>query len=105
MEETRKERISRTTAASERRSGPTPGPWRASGLTQFTPQQMLFISYAQVWCEIQTPESLLGQVLSDPHSPGKFRVLGPLGNSQDFQTEFSCSADAAMNRKDKCKLW
>lgn len=75
------------------------------GLTQFTPQQMLFISYAQVWCEIQTPESLLGQVLSDPHSPGKFRVLGPLGNSQDFQTEFSCSADAAMNRKDKCKLW
>ena len=32
------------------------------GLTQFTPQQMLFISYAQVWCEIQTPESLLSQV-------------------------------------------
>ena len=75
------------------------------GLTQFTNQQMLFISYAQVWCEIQTPESLLGQVLSDPHSPGRFRVIGPLGNSKDFQKEFSCPADAAMNRPEKCKLW
>ena len=31
MEETRREKISRTMAASGRRSGPTPGPWRASG--------------------------------------------------------------------------
>jgi len=75
------------------------------GLTQFSPQQMLFISYAQVWCEIQTPESLLGQVLGDVHSPGKFRVIGPLGNSEDFQREFSCPADSPMNREEKCKLW
>ena len=32
------------------------------GLTQFTSEQMFFISNAQVWCEISTPESLLGQV-------------------------------------------
>lgn len=75
------------------------------GLTQFTPEQMFFISYAQVWCEIQTPESLLGQVLGDVHSPGEFRVIGPAGNSEDFQREFSCPADAPMNRADKCKLW
>jgi len=78
---------------------------RLPGLTQFTPEQLLFVSYAQVWCEIQTPESLLGQVLSDPHSPGRFRVVGPLGNSEDFQKEFNCPADAAMNRPEKCKLW
>ena len=29
----------------------------------------------QVWCEIKTPEALLGQVLGDPHSPGRFRVV------------------------------
>jgi len=75
------------------------------GLTQFTSEQMFFISNAQVWCEIQTPESLLGQVLGDPHSPGKFRVVGPLGNSEDFQKAFDCPADSAMNRPDKCKLW
>lgn len=75
------------------------------GLTQFTSEQMFFISNAQVWCEMKTPEALLGQVLGDPHSPGKFRVNGPMGNSEDFQREFSCSADSAMNRVDKCKLW
>ena len=32
------------------------------GLTQFTSEQMFFISFAQVWCEIDTPEELLGQV-------------------------------------------
>merc|ERR1712013_477893 len=75
------------------------------GLAEFTNEQMFFVSYAQVWCEIQTPEHLLGQILGDPHSPGKFRVIGPLGNSEDFQREFSCPADAPMNRVDKCKLW
>jgi len=84
----------------------TEGPEPAlPGLVQFTPQQMFFISNAQVWCELQTPESLLGQVLGDPHSPGKYRVIGPVGNSEDFQKAFSCPADSAMNRKDKCKLW
>merc|ERR1712130_1001955 len=48
------------------------------GLTQFTPEQMFFISNAQVWSEISTPEALLGQVLGDPHSPGRFRVIGPV---------------------------
>jgi len=75
------------------------------GLTQFTAEQLFFISNAQVWCEIQTPESLLAQVLGNPHSPGKFRVIGPIGNSEDFQTAFSCPADSPMNREDKCKLW
>jgi len=76
------------------------------GLTQFTPEQMFFISNAQVWCEISTPEALLGQVLGDPHSPGRFRVIGPVGNSEDFQTAYGCPADSAMNRGDeKCLLW
>jgi len=75
------------------------------GLEQFTSQQMFFISNAQVWCEKATPESLLNQVLGDPHSPGKFRVLGPLSNSEDFQREFNCPVDSPMNPADKCKLW
>merc|ERR1711988_1588175 len=76
------------------------------GLTQFTPEQMFFISNAQVWCEIKTPEALLGQVLGDPHSPGRFRVIGPLGNSEDFQAAYGCPVDSAMNRGDeKCLLW
>merc|ERR1712168_1657734 len=75
------------------------------GLEQFTPKQMFFVSNAQVWCELQTADSLLGQVLSDPHSPGRFRVIGPYSNSEDFQREWNCPADSAMVRQDKCQLW
>jgi len=75
------------------------------GLETFTPKQMFFVSNAQVWCEIQTPESLLGQVLGDPHSPGRFRVLGPLSNSRDFQREWNCPADSPMVRPNNCQLW
>jgi predicted metalloendopeptidase len=75
------------------------------GLEQFTPQQMFFISFSQVWCELQTPQSLLGQVLGDPHSPGKFRVIGPVSNSEDFQREFNCPEGSPMVRPEKCKLW
>ena len=100
--------------------GPEPA---LPGLTQFTPEQMFFVSFSQVWCEIATPESLLGQVgiagylqlasnkhvlvqvLGDPHSPGKFRVWGPLSNSPDFVREFQCPAGSNMNRDEKCSLW
>jgi len=75
------------------------------GLEMYTSEQLLFVSYAQVWCEIVTTESLLGQVLTDPHSPGKFRVQGPLSNSDDFMQTFSCPVDAPMNRPEKCQLW
>jgi len=83
--------------------GPEPA---LPGLTQFTPEQMFFVAFSQVWCEIATPESLLNQVLGDPHSPGKFRVWGPLSNSPDFVREWNCPADSNMNRgDDQCALW
>ena len=55
--------------------------------------------------EYVTCDYVMSQVLSDVHSPGEFRVIGPLGNSEDFQKEFNCPADANMNRPEKCKLW
>merc|ERR550519_762231 len=82
--------------------GPEPA---LPGLTQFTPDQMFFVSFSQVWCEIATTENLLNQVLGDPHSPGKFRVWGPLSNSPDFVREWNCPAGSNMNRDDKCALW
>jgi len=47
------------------------------GLLDYTPEQMFFISYAQVWCERITDQGLLNQILTDPHSPGKFRKYFP----------------------------
>ena len=45
-----------------------------------TGDQRFFLAYAQDWREKQREDALRSQVTTDPHSPGRFRVLGPLPN-------------------------
>ena len=42
-----------------------------------TNDQLFFVSFAQVWCTVATPEYLRVQVATDPHSPGRFRATVP----------------------------
>ncbi len=59
----------------------------------------------QVWCEVATEESAISQLQSDVHSPGRYRVIGPLSNSADFIDNFQCE-EGLMNRgDDMCVLW
>jgi putative endopeptidase len=44
-------------------------------------------------------------VETDPHSPGKFRLIGPLSNMPEFQKAFSCKAGDPMVRADACRVW
>ena len=75
------------------------------GLEAFTPEQLFFLGYANNWCGTQTPENLEYQIKTNPHSPGNFRVLGPLSNNDDFVREFNCPVGSPMNRNNKCILW
>ena len=59
----------------------------------------------QVWCSISTPEADHLQILSDPHSPAKYRVVGTLSNSYEFAEQYKCSSGAAMNPSNKCVIW
>ncbi|KAH9503342.1 Endothelin-converting enzyme 1 [Bulinus truncatus] len=68
-------------------------------------EQLFFLSFAQVWCWNSKPESDHMQVLTDPHSPAKFRVIGPLSNSPDFAKVYKCSEKSKMNPKQKCEVW
>ncbi|XP_065811164.1 endothelin-converting enzyme 1 isoform X2 [Labrus bergylta] len=70
-----------------------------------TNHQLFFVGFAQVWCSVRTPESSHEGVITDPHSPSRFRVIGTISNSQEFSKHFGCSADAPMNPKHKCDLW
>ncbi|CAN7986082.1 unnamed protein product [Ixodes hexagonus] len=38
-----------------------------------THKQLFYVGFAQVWCSTETPEAIHLQILSDPHSPAKFR--------------------------------
>ena len=56
----------------------------------FTPEQRFFLSWAQGWRKNYRPEALKLQVNTDPHSPAKFRVNGPLANMPEFAAAFGC---------------
>lgn len=55
----------------------------------FSPAQRFFIAYAQLWKINYTPEELKNRIANDPHSPGMFRVNGPLMNCPEFFAAFN----------------
>ena len=44
-------------------------------LANFTKEQTFFLSYANAWCGIITPEAAAQRIYRDPHSPALIRVL------------------------------
>ncbi|WP_428311408.1 M13 family metallopeptidase [Hydrocarboniphaga sp.] len=69
------------------------------------PDQRFFIGYAQWACENSRPENLRANALTDPHSPGKYRVNGLMVNMPEFQAAFSCRAGQAMVSAKRCRVW
>lgn len=61
-----------------------------------TGDQRFFLSYAQVWREKQREDALRSQVASDEHSPGRFRVLGPVRNVQAWYDAFGITPQSTM---------
>jgi predicted metalloendopeptidase len=84
----------------EKRSG-GPGP----SLGTLTPEQLFFVAHAQVWCSLTTPEQARLRITTDPHSPGEFRVVGPIQNHPAFAEAFKCAPGSPMNPVAKCEVW
>uniref|UniRef100_A0A8B9VYM5 Endothelin-converting enzyme 1 n=1 Tax=Anas zonorhyncha TaxID=75864 RepID=A0A8B9VYM5_9AVES len=68
-------------------------------------QQLFFLNFAQVWCGTYRPEYAVNSIKTDVHSPGKFRVIGSLQNSQEFSEAFSCTTKNYMDPTKKCRVW
>ena len=71
----------------------------------FTPEQRLFLGFAQVWCENQADEDARLRATTDPHSPGKYRTNGVLQNMPEFQNAFSCKVGDPMVSPKACRVW
>src|SRR6185312_12193212 len=73
----------------------------------FTPAQQFFVGFAQAWCANYRPEALRLLVATNPHSPPKFRVNGPLSNLPEFAGAFQCKEGAPMVRPagKRCEIW
>lgn len=73
----------------------------------FSPAQRFFIAYAQLWKINYTEAELKNRLENDPHSPGMYRVNGPLMNCPEFFEAFQVTEEDAMrNPADKIsKIW
>ena len=73
----------------------------------FTPEQRFFMGWAQVWRIKYRDEALRRQVINGPHSPGMYRVLGPLSNMPEFYKVYGVKPGDGMYREEKVrvKIW
>jgi putative endopeptidase len=73
----------------------------------FTPEQRFFLAYAQARRSNSRDEALRLQIQTDPHSPGQFRVNGPLSNMPEFAKTFGCKEGDPMVRSAsmRARIW
>ncbi len=70
-----------------------------------TPAQRFFVGYAQWACQSIRPDEMRVLALTDPHSPGKYRVNGVVINMPEFAKAFSCKVDEPMVKEKPCRVW
>ncbi|KAI9140830.1 hypothetical protein BKA69DRAFT_1109677 [Paraphysoderma sedebokerense] len=75
------------------------------GLLSYSPEQLFFVNFAQVWCSKYKPQYALQSIRVDPHSPPFVRVNAAVQNSPDFARVFNCPAKSPMNPEKKCSIW
>jgi len=70
-----------------------------------TPEQRFFVGNAQWACENDRPENLRMNAITDPHSPGKYRVNGLVVNLPEFEKAFACKPGQPMVKENRCRIW
>ena len=73
----------------------------------YTPAQRFFIAYAQLWKIKYTEAEIKKRLATDPHSPGMYRVNGPLKNCPEFFEAFQVPEGREMRNdvKKVARIW
>ena len=71
---------------------------RQQKIDGFTPEQRFFLSFATIWKSKQRDEDLKLRLNTDPHSPARYRVDGPLSNLSEFAKAFNIPDNSPMVR-------
>ena len=73
----------------------------------FTPDQRFFLSWAQVWRGSQRPEAAAQRILTDPHSPEKYRCNAPISNVDAWYAAFDVQPGDKNYKApaDRIKVW
>ncbi len=72
-----------------------------------SPMKRYFLGYALGWLGHTREESLRNQLLTDVHSPAKYRVNGPFVDVDEFYSTFNVKAGDKMFRPDslRVRIW
>ncbi|WP_139307953.1 M13 family metallopeptidase [Pontibacter flavimaris] len=73
----------------------------------FTPDQRFFLSWAQVWRGNILPEAAAQQIVTDPHSPGQYRTVGPLVNMDAWYEAFNVQPGDQLYKapEERIRIW
>lgn len=71
----------------------------------YTPEQRFFLSNALLWRSKYRTEALVNQLRTDPHSPGKYRVIAPMSQMPAFAQAFACKPGSPMVASDPITVW
>ncbi len=76
-------------------------------IANLTPMQRYFLGYSLGWLGHMREEQLKNRLLTDVHSPGKYRVNGPFADVEEFYTTFNIKPGSPMYRADslRVKIW
>jgi putative endopeptidase len=76
-------------------------------LSGLTPDQRYFLSYGYAWMVNNNKEYLAQMVMTDVHSPSKFRINGPLSNIPEFYKTFNVKSGNKMyqDEKNRVVIW
>ena len=72
-----------------------------------TPMQRFYLGYALGWLGQIRDEQLRNRLLTDVHSPAKYRVNGPFADVDEFYTTFNIQPGTPMYRTDsmRVRIW
>ncbi|MDP2187431.1 MAG: M13 family metallopeptidase [Sphingobacteriaceae bacterium] len=73
----------------------------------YTWQQRFFLGWAQVWAQNISEKELRKRIITDSHSPGEYRVRGPLANMPEFWEAWGCTPGQGMvaPQEVQVKIW
>ena len=76
-------------------------------ISNLTPMQRYFLGYALGWLDHSREEQLKNRLMTDVHSPAKYRVNGPFSDVDEFYKTFNIKKGSPMYREDslRVKIW
>jgi putative endopeptidase len=78
----------------------------APAIDGFSGDQRFYLAFGQAWRAKQREDAQRNQMTSDPHSPARFRIIGPLRNDDGWYEAFSITGGKFyLKPEDRTRIW